>query len=325
MPSPDDPMAGRRVSIVIPVYNGANVIERAVRSVLDQTLPAHEIILVDDGSTDNSFSVLQRLEAEHPTVRVLKLEQNGGVSRARNRGNAIATGDWISILDGDDAFRTDRLERMLDEAIRAEANFVVDNLVLYDLDAQADYRRMFVADWERRPLDQLSYWQNTRFGGPQYSILKPIIRRDFIDSVGLRYDEQCGNGQDLIFQGEALALGARAIVLSEPMYIYSMRRGAISKKDNKESRTQMNFAGIADRMNALAQRHQASIPPDAMAALQTCEDSLRQNQTLNSFRALRRTKPLRALGELAARPAAIGLWFRMRYRSYVVSRPPYTF
>ncbi|MER2553333.1 MAG: glycosyltransferase family 2 protein [Thauera sp.] len=126
-------MSAPRFSVVIPVYNGAAFVARAVESVLTQTWPAHEIIVVDDGSTDTTAQVVAELVARHPG-RLRPLHQvNAGVSAARNTGAQAASGDWLAFLDADDWFYPDRLE--------AHARFIVDDPALDFLTADYDYRR----------------------------------------------------------------------------------------------------------------------------------------------------------------------------------------
>lgn len=126
-------MSAPRFSVVIPVYNGAAFVSRAIESVLAQTWPAHEIIVVDDGSTDATCAVAAELVANHPEqVRYLH-QANAGVSAARNTGAQAASGDWLAFLDADDWFYPDRLE--------AHARFILDNPALDFLTADYDYRR----------------------------------------------------------------------------------------------------------------------------------------------------------------------------------------
>ena len=91
----------------MPLYNKEAEVECALRSVLEQSLAPGEIIVVDDGSTDGSRAIVERIIAEHPEVEIRLIAQpNGGVSAARNRGIAEAKGDYISLLDADDMWLT---------------------------------------------------------------------------------------------------------------------------------------------------------------------------------------------------------------------------
>ena len=94
-----------RFSVIIPAYNSATTLTRAVESVLCQSYPAHEIIVIDDGSTDNTTEVARGFGEQ---VRLLR-QANAGVSAARNRGAECATGDWLAFLDADDWYYPDRL------------------------------------------------------------------------------------------------------------------------------------------------------------------------------------------------------------------------
>src|SRR3954468_10533282 len=102
-------MVAPRFSVVIPTYNRAAYLAEAVRSVRDQTYPAHEIIVVDDGSTDNTAQVVEILANDGIPLRYLR-QANQGVAAARNRGIQAAAGDWIALLDSDDTWLPRKLE-----------------------------------------------------------------------------------------------------------------------------------------------------------------------------------------------------------------------
>ncbi len=95
-----------RVSVVIPVYNRADSIVAAVTSALHQTLPPHEVIVVDDGSADRSAEMVESIA--DPRVRCIR-QANGGAGSARNRALDVASGDWIAFLDSDDVWDDGRL------------------------------------------------------------------------------------------------------------------------------------------------------------------------------------------------------------------------
>ena len=106
-----------RFSVVIPAFNSAATLVRAIESVRAQTWPAHEILVVDDGSTDATAEVAAGCDG----VRLIR-QKNSGVSVARNAGAAAATGDWLAFLDADDWYAPDRL-RLHAEWIAADAAF----------------------------------------------------------------------------------------------------------------------------------------------------------------------------------------------------------
>jgi glycosyltransferase involved in cell wall biosynthesis len=100
------------ISVIMPVYNGAATLDRAIRSVRAQLFPDWEVVAVDDGSTDGSLEILNRWAAEDHRIRFIRLEENSGVSAARNAAIGIARGDWIAYLDQDDEYYRDYLAQV---------------------------------------------------------------------------------------------------------------------------------------------------------------------------------------------------------------------
>jgi teichuronic acid biosynthesis glycosyltransferase TuaG len=96
-----------RISVIIPCHNAGRWIEAALRSVAAQPYPAHEIIVIDDGSTDDSIA---RVEGSGVSVKLLRVDA-GNAAAARNTGIEAATGDWIALLDADDVWYRDHLAR----------------------------------------------------------------------------------------------------------------------------------------------------------------------------------------------------------------------
>lgn len=96
------------VSVIIPTYNRAYILADAIRSVLGQSYMDFELIIVDDGSTDNTLEIVQRFS--DPRIRLLVRQENGGVAAALNTGLHVARGAFIALLGSDDTWRSDKLE-----------------------------------------------------------------------------------------------------------------------------------------------------------------------------------------------------------------------
>ena len=100
------------ISIIIPVYNAFSTIERVVDSIISQNVDNYEVILVDDGSTDGSAGVCDKIAARYPAFRCIH-QPNAGVSAARNRGLQETAGDFIAFLDADDVIAPNYLQELL--------------------------------------------------------------------------------------------------------------------------------------------------------------------------------------------------------------------
>lgn len=108
------------ISVIVPVYNVAEDLPRCLDSILAQRYPNIEIVAVDDGSADSSGTILDAYAQKYPNIRVIHKE-NGGVTSARLRGVAEASGQWIGFVDGDDEIEPEMYERLLRNALAYDA------------------------------------------------------------------------------------------------------------------------------------------------------------------------------------------------------------
>ena len=152
------------ISIIIPVYNVEEYIEKTVRSVLSNAYPNIEVLCVNDGSTDGSLQVLQKIAKTDARIKVLD-KPNGGVTSARLYGLEQAKGEWISFIDGDDTVDADMYERLL-------ANVTSNNIDI----SHCGYKKFF---WD----EDVRYYYNTgkKVEQDTYTGCKDLLEGAFIE------------------------------------------------------------------------------------------------------------------------------------------------
>ena len=111
---------GKKVSIIVPVYGVEEWLERCMESLVHQTLQDIEIIVVNDGSPDNSQEIIDRYVKEYPDLVQGHIKENGGLSDARNYGLQYATGEYIAFVDSDDYVDVTMYEKLYKKAIEEE-------------------------------------------------------------------------------------------------------------------------------------------------------------------------------------------------------------
>jgi len=124
------------VSIIIPTYNRANLLKGAIKSVLKQTFPNFEIIIVDDASSDQTREIIEHLN--EPCIKYIQHNKNMGVCAARNTGLAQARGDYIAFLDSDDEWMPDKLQKQIDRfnTVDEQVGVIYTWLKIVDINAQ---------------------------------------------------------------------------------------------------------------------------------------------------------------------------------------------
>lgn len=124
------------VSVIMPAYNAARFVEQALDSVLAQTVSDLEIIVIDDGSVDNTREIISRYARQDSRIRVLLNEENMGVARTRNRGLELVTGRYVALLDSDDYWEPRMLEKMVARAEETGADIIYCSYALVDEDGK---------------------------------------------------------------------------------------------------------------------------------------------------------------------------------------------
>ena len=113
-----------QISVIIPIYNAGKFIKKAVDSLLQQTFGDFEIILVDDGSTDNSLEIINDLTSKDKRIRSIH-QENAGVSRARNAGINNSCGKYLIFCDADDEFECDAFEKYIARLRDCDFDFII--------------------------------------------------------------------------------------------------------------------------------------------------------------------------------------------------------
>jgi succinoglycan biosynthesis protein ExoO len=218
-------------TVLIAAYNAEGFLRRAVTSALTQSLAPLEVLVVDDASTDDTVAVVRQLARADSRIRLITLAQNGGPSAARNAGLDAARGEWVAVLDADDAFMPQRLENMLHVGVESGADIVVDNFRSYKaatnsigpavLDEGAGNSLIPFADFlaRARPLR----------GEADWGLLKPIFRNAFLQEHGVRYPLASRHGEDFLLLVDAFLHGARYALVREAGYLYTGRSSNLSR------------------------------------------------------------------------------------------------
>lgn len=210
-----------QVSVVIPTHNRAALVTEAIESVLRQSIQVHEIIVIDDGSTD---STQKRVSAYGAPV-ILLTQQHAGAGAARNRGLERATGDWIALLDSDDVWESTKLQEQLRYA-----------------DEHPDCGLVHMGYYEygkRKVAVRLS----SRFLNEQYDVQNLLFAKDWIctssvlfrRSIPVRFHEWALRSQDVIFFADLMRQGIRFGYIDKPLVGYRLHSGSVNRQPGSQA------------------------------------------------------------------------------------------
>ncbi|WP_425307916.1 glycosyltransferase family 2 protein [Ammonicoccus fulvus] len=237
-----------KVSVIVPCFNAANYLRRCISSLVSQTHSNLEIILIDDGSTDETPAICQEFADSDRRVLVIR-QKNGGVSVARNTGIDHATGDFLTFVDADDWLAESAIARMLQLFSTTSSNIVACAAERVESDNGI---RLEQSDGGYLILDQeASIWQLIR---PEFgSMVAPwgkLIPADFLG--GLRFPEG-RSYEDEFFTYQLLLKSSRMALIPEPLYFYRQHTQSAMAQNFNLTRKLDAIAGRSNRAEALRQ------------------------------------------------------------------------
>ena len=264
------------VCVIIAAKNASGTIARAIRSGLREGRVA-EVVVVDDGSTDGTAEASRVADDGSGRLRVLSLETNRGPAFARNHAIAHSSAPLIAVLDADDFFLAGRFDGLL---VGDDWDFVADNIVF--IDGTGSVVEPSVPEFESAPrfLDLQGFIEGniSKRGASRGEIgfLKPVMRRSFLDSHGLRYKEELRLGEDYDLYARALVNGARYKI------VHGCGYGAVVRPDSLSGRHRtLDLKRLYEADQAILAA--PGLPKESAAALRRHERHIRGRYELRNF------------------------------------------
>ena len=212
------------ISIIVPIYNVEKYLNKCIESIVNQTYENIEIILIDDGSNDNSGIICDEYAKKDNRIIVVHKE-NGGVSSARNKGLKIAKGEWISFVDADDWIEQTFCQTLLNKVTQEQAdialcgyNRITDNRIEK---INANNQEVFLNSNEYLVK---SLNPQTGFG---FCHMK-LIKKEVLKSIS--FNERIEVGEDALFNIQLSTYIKKAVFLKQPLYNYRINNQSVVKR-----------------------------------------------------------------------------------------------
>lgn len=243
-------MSRPKVSINIPAYNAENYIAQAIESALDQDEYNIEVIVVDDGSTDQTVEIIKRFTDKR--LKLLTNQKNRGVSYTRNRALRESKGKWIGILDADDWYAQVRIKKLLQVADYKNADLIADDVYFVRDHVEKLNASLFCVAKEKfsqiRLIDPITFVELDRKPAqksPHLGLTKPLIKRSFLAEHNLTYNENLSLLEDFHFYMMCLINNARFVIIPEAYYFYRRwRPGSLSSDNPLKRLKEKRLAGL---------------------------------------------------------------------------------
>lgn len=266
----------QKVSIVVPVYNVEKYLKRCVDSLIGQSYPNLEILLIDDGSKDNSLSICKEYELKDSRIRVFHKE-NEGLGLTRNYGIERATGRYITFVDSDDYLTSDAVETMLEKATATDADVVIANNYYKDEEQKVTLPERLYSGTEIKEVLMVHMMGNkgNELDALSYTAWGKLYKKDLFTQNNLVFpSERKLIWEDLAFSVEAYPLCEKVYVLHKPVYYYCFNEGSLTHtyKPNKLELVMelYHYMGIKIQELGLPKEAQYRLNTNFIGHIRTC-------------------------------------------------------
>ena len=220
------------ISVIVPAYNIGPYLRRSLDSLLSQTHPQLEIVVVDDGSTDNTAEVMGEYAAKSDKIRTI-FKENGGVTSARLRGVRESTGDWIAFMDGDDYVEPQMYERLLENTLSAGADISHCGHQVHYSDGRIEYVHQSGKTHQQDHRTGLLELLDNR--DVSMSLCTKLFRRKLFEGLEDWMDESIRNNEDLLMNYFLFDHAKKGVFEGNCPYHYILRKNSASCKGITEA------------------------------------------------------------------------------------------
>lgn len=213
------------VSVIVPVFNVQQFLEKCLNSIIKQTYSKIEIILVDDGSTDNSLSICKKYSEMDHRIKVFH-QENKGVCIARNKGIEVATGEYIMFVDSDDTISKNMIEQMMNLIEKNKTSLVMSGLnFVYSNHTDSSGNSEKIRIINQKDLIK-AFFEDSKMKLVLYGPYNKLYSSNIIKKI--QFEENIRIGEDLLFVFQYLLLIEEAIFLDLPLYDYYKRETSVT-------------------------------------------------------------------------------------------------
>lgn len=257
-------MKEKLLSVIVPAYNVEKYIERCIFSILNQSYINLEIIIVDDGSTDETAKVIDEFAKKDSRVKVIT-KKNEGLVKARKDGISISTGDYITFVDSDDWIEADMYEVLINRLIDKDVDLITSGL-LYDCDSEISFVELDLLEDGQYgnkeivstivPKMMLDFENNRR--GITSSVVNKIFKRDLLLPVLDRLDNNISYGEDAAITYSYILCCNKITIVRKAWYHYCIRQGSMARTFDEDALKKIKLfyaymAEVFEEKNILSQ------------------------------------------------------------------------